>query len=605
MSIITLPNGLLQLLGLVQGPPIMGTSGNDAFNGTAADEHYQGRGGNDAINGGGGRDFLDGGDGNDAINAGTGNDYVEGGKGNDAMDGDAGNDTVGYSQSLSGVTLTLGNNANANGSGSGAAQGDSFRNFENLVGSNFADTVTGNNLANILAGLGGNDHLKGMGGNDILAGGAGADILDGGTGIDTADYSTSAAPVHLVLGGGVSSGGDAAGDSFASIEKFVVTAGSDVIEGSAITTGFSVNGGGGGDSITGGYGNDQLSIGGSAALALAGFQALAEEGGVLKGQDGDDDLDGTEFDDDEDGGNGDDQLEGFGGNDTLKGGNGHDTVDGGNGNDTLDDGSGNDLVFGGNDNDLFLMGTGQNDLRGDAGNDTFAFFDDTLANGSTDPDNPTNLGSVDGGDGYNRMDLSNLSRGVVWTTNDDGRMTLTLLGSTTGLALAAVGDEFYQDEYFNINQNINTPQDDQFIGNSEANDVFGNAGNDTLNGNGGDDKLDGGDGDDTLIGGAGTDMLTGGEGADRFKFNFDPDSVDTIFDDISGIVDLSAIDGDLTQDGHQTLIVEPDGGQVVVENGLITITLITGEASAFADEGSFMQINQNGASFSLANIEVI
>ena len=83
-----------------------------------------------------------------------------------------------------------------------------------------ADTITGNNSVNVLAGLAGNDTLRGMGGNDVLVGGVGADVLDGGTGVDTADYSTSTAPVHLLLGG-VSSGGDAQGDTFISIEKFV------------------------------------------------------------------------------------------------------------------------------------------------------------------------------------------------------------------------------------------------------------------------------------------------------------------------------------------------------------------------------------------------
>lgn len=54
-----------------------------------------------------------------------------------------------------------------------------------------------------------------MNGDDILVGGAGADLLDGGNGLDTADYSTSKSPVHLVLGG-VSSGGDAQGDTLVS-----------------------------------------------------------------------------------------------------------------------------------------------------------------------------------------------------------------------------------------------------------------------------------------------------------------------------------------------------------------------------------------------------
>ncbi len=133
-----------------------------------------------------------------------------------------------------------------------------------------------------------------MGGNDILIGGIGADVLDGGSGTDTADYSTSAAPVHLVLGG-VSTGGDAQGDTFISIENFVGTAGADVFDGSASLTGFSADGGGGADSMFGGHGNDVLSLGGGAA-AVASFAALQAEGGTLDGGDGNDEITGDEAD---------------------------------------------------------------------------------------------------------------------------------------------------------------------------------------------------------------------------------------------------------------------------------------------------------------------
>jgi Ca2+-binding RTX toxin-like protein len=47
--------------------------------------------------------------------------------------------------------------------------------FENVIGGDFADTLTGNTLANSLTGGGGNDTLNGGAGNDTLFGGAGAD----------------------------------------------------------------------------------------------------------------------------------------------------------------------------------------------------------------------------------------------------------------------------------------------------------------------------------------------------------------------------------------------------------------------------------------------
>jgi hypothetical protein len=51
--------------------------------------------------------------------------------------------------------------------------------FENVIGSGVADTITGNNLANNLSGNGGNDIIAGGFGNDTIAGGLGNDTLTG------------------------------------------------------------------------------------------------------------------------------------------------------------------------------------------------------------------------------------------------------------------------------------------------------------------------------------------------------------------------------------------------------------------------------------------
>ncbi|TPK41514.1 type I secretion C-terminal target domain-containing protein [Mesorhizobium sp. B2-5-4] len=56
---------------------------------------------------------------------------------------------------------------------------------DNIIGSNFGDSLTGNGSANVLAGLDGNDTLNGAGGNDLLIGGSGNDILNGSDGNDT------------------------------------------------------------------------------------------------------------------------------------------------------------------------------------------------------------------------------------------------------------------------------------------------------------------------------------------------------------------------------------------------------------------------------------
>ena len=147
----------------------------------------------------------------DTLNGNGGNDYLEGGAGIDAINGGAGTDTAGYANASNGVTvlMTVGGVGTAVG-GDGLA--DTLTGIENVVGSNFNDTITGDNLANVLAGLDGNDTLNGGGGNDTLIGGAGADVLNGGAGIDTADYSTSAEGVEVDLAPNfIGLGGDAEG----------------------------------------------------------------------------------------------------------------------------------------------------------------------------------------------------------------------------------------------------------------------------------------------------------------------------------------------------------------------------------------------------------
>ena len=86
---------------------------------------------------------------------------------------------------------------------------------------NVLDGVT--NGYDIIYGYGGNDSIYGLGGDDYIVGGTGADALNGGTGSDTASYFTSAAGIVASLTAGEGAGGDAEGDTYASIENLVGT----------------------------------------------------------------------------------------------------------------------------------------------------------------------------------------------------------------------------------------------------------------------------------------------------------------------------------------------------------------------------------------------
>lgn len=105
-----------------------------------------------------------------------GNDFIRGMGGNDTLDGGDGVDTVSYLDAVvAGVNINL-TTMTATSSDINVGN-DVILNFENVKGSNFADTITGNTLNNILEGFAGNDTFYWSGGNDIYDGGAGTDTL--------------------------------------------------------------------------------------------------------------------------------------------------------------------------------------------------------------------------------------------------------------------------------------------------------------------------------------------------------------------------------------------------------------------------------------------
>jgi VCBS repeat-containing protein len=106
-----------------------------------------------------------------------------GGTGADTFTGGGGSDTVDYSGSNAALSVQL-----SNGNGSpigGTAAGDKLFSIENLIGTDFADTINGDQFANRFVGGLGADTLRGGAGDDSLAGGDGNDQLTGNEGNDT------------------------------------------------------------------------------------------------------------------------------------------------------------------------------------------------------------------------------------------------------------------------------------------------------------------------------------------------------------------------------------------------------------------------------------
>ncbi len=128
-------------------------------------ENLMGSEHNDLLLGDGNANRLTGGDGDDALNGYGGDDELEGGGGADDMEGGSGgSDTVSYAASDAGVTVDL-QTQSASG---GHAQGDRISGFENVTGSDHADTLIGSDGAN---------RLKSGYGDDTLTGGAGEDVF--------------------------------------------------------------------------------------------------------------------------------------------------------------------------------------------------------------------------------------------------------------------------------------------------------------------------------------------------------------------------------------------------------------------------------------------
>uniref|UniRef100_UPI0011124C09 beta strand repeat-containing protein n=1 Tax=unclassified Pseudomonas TaxID=196821 RepID=UPI0011124C09 len=168
------------------GHTLTGTTGDDVL---IAGE------GDNILNAGDGNDILSAGSGNNALHGEAGNDLLYSGAGNDLLDGGTGNDTASYAHASAGVTVNLGLLAAQNTVGAGI---DTLAGIENLVGSNFNDTLTGDSASNRINGGLGDDVLNGGGGDDVLIGGLGNNTLTGGSGADTFQWQVGNSGHDLV-----------------------------------------------------------------------------------------------------------------------------------------------------------------------------------------------------------------------------------------------------------------------------------------------------------------------------------------------------------------------------------------------------------------------
>ncbi|GIT89999.1 hypothetical protein JANAI62_05180 [Jannaschia pagri] len=451
------------------------------------------------------------------------------------LDGGSGIDTLDLQRVSSAVTATL---------DGGTIGSLTYRRFENVIGTEFADNLQGNSGVNVIEGGKGNDTLNGGGGRDTLRGGDGEDLIrNGGTGTGLFD-------------------GGAGDDTLIGNDRnqaFVGGAGADVIEGR----------GGNQDRIdySGSDAAVNVRLNGAAATVSGGHA----DGDTITGVEH---ITGSNFDDVLESRNNKVTIEGLDGDDVIKGAFNSDRLVGGRGDDTLiGEGQTDTAVYSGNRSDYVIGRTaaGQvavGDLRttdaaegvdvldsierlqfadgtvslsaviddaiilGTSGSETIAApagATQVFGFGGSDRIVASAVGqSFDGGLGFDTVSLAEATEGATVRLTNQSLNTGFAAGSTFESVEALIGSAF----------------SDDLRGDGGVNNIAGGAGDDTLSGGDDRDRLSGGadndrvlggDGDDTLSGDAGLDRLEGGEGNDGINGGANNDTLigglgdDTLF----------------------------------------------------------------------------
>lgn len=563
------------------------------------------------INGDNGNNTLMGTVNADIINGLGGNDTITGLAGNDVIDGGAGLDTAVFSGAFAAYSLAL---TSATGITvthlAGGADGmDMLNNVEFMTFSDGtllfedagrngiqltlgADSYTADAGANIINGLSGADLIYGLGGDDILRGGAGndrlfggegADVLDGGQGVDRVYYTGATAGVTANFIDQSLNTGEAAGDTYISIE--------------------SINGSNFADTITSGNGDNEL-------VGLGGNDVLIGAGG-------------------------NDRMFGGNGNDRMLGGTGNDIMYGQGGDDTfvIQANAGTDLIYDfvqGSDTIEFIRGPGAfSQLQiTTSGNNTiitsilgvttlvnftaslvpsdFKFTSPTqpvdnttyLTNGddtyygTSGADEVDGLGGLDtlyglagddilrGGDGDDRLfggegaDVLDGGAGA-----DRVYYTQATTGVTANLINQALNTgEATGDTYISIESIYGSNFGDFITSGNTDDQLVGLGGDDILVGANGNDRLFGGDGNDRLLGGRDNDDLYGQGGNDTFVIRANAGS-DRIFDFTQG-GDIIEMNGGPSSFGQLTITTSGSNTVIVSSNGITSLIGFTGTLTA-------------------------
>ena len=410
--------------------------------------------------------------------------------------------------------------------------------MDEVVASDWNDTLT--------AGSGG-EHLAGLGGNDTLIGGIGNDTLDGGHGIDHM-VGGAGDDVYIVdnLGDSVVELSGEGNDTVMSgvtytlgnhVENLILTghqeiagygnsldnvitgnSGDNHLDGVGGSDTYVFGEGAGSDVVYDGAGTlDQIVFDASVDVETVSYFRMGDDLAIFYGTQGDmitvrgffviaDTIEQIVFDDSTvhnaayiaaqlgavAGGWANDTMTGTAADDIILGQGGDDVISSLGGNDTLDGGAGNDTLFGGQGSDTyqFIDGDGQDLVEDSEGVQDAISFDASVSKDS--------VIYVHSGDDliirYGTQDNSITVKDYFTAADTIERVVF---------ADSAVHDGLYIASHLELTNG--TSGDDTLSGTFGNDTLEGGAGNDVLRGFSGDDVLDGGTGADTMSGGLGND----------------------------------------------------------------------------------------------------
>lgn len=432
---------------------LVGSDGNDMLYGGDGDERITGKTGDDILDGGMGTDYLSGGAGNDTyiFNKGYGVDTISDGEGANIINiyGYSASQIKAYRTNWNDITITFADSEDKiviegfftseanrnfyltfNGGGKihATASNSPLRTIYGtdgedymaamddrgvtLYGENGMDNLNGSSGADRLYGGNGNDQLYGHGGNDTLDGGAGDDMLYGGAGNDTYIFNVGSGTDTIVDSEGINTISFGAGltedamtayrhnwndlmITFEGIEDKLIIQG---YFGSESNRNFDVR-----------FANGKRYAYNSAENPIKQVHATEYDDWMTAWSDNGIILHG-------DGGN--DNLTGGAGDDMLFGGIGNDTLNGNDGIDILDGGEGNDFLYGGLGNDTYRFGIGY-------GSDT-----------------------IEDNDGDNKVAFLGItSDAVSFEMTDNGELVITVIESGDVLTIRNFDSEHFTFEF--------------------------------------------------------------------------------------------------------------------------------------------------------------